>query len=155
MHFYDFDIIRQPSLSTSEEGSLNDKKSDEATLMVLLLAGDDRQAFLFNVLKAAGYTAPEKEVVFVELASTHTALDLATLLLRQSKKLKKVMIFGLSPKQLGLHFNVGLYVPVEVNNYTFLLADDLSVIRDEKSTGNTKKAGALWNSVKAAFMKNT
>lgn len=148
MHFFDFDIIRQPILA-NEVASVN---SSEAELLVIYLGGEDRKQFLFNVLKAAGYTDPDVEVVLVAL-EPDTPFDLSTLLLRQSKKTQKIMIFGLQPKVLGLHFNLGKYFPAEVNGYTFLLADDLLTIRDEKAAGSAQKAGALWKSVKAAYLK--
>lgn len=150
MHFFNFDIIRQPVLANEVASTVT---NDAASLMVVYKGGEDRKAFLFNVLKAAGYTQAEKEVLLITLEGENTAFDLSALLLRQSKKIKKIILFGTEPTQLGLHFNVGTYVPVSVNGYTFLLAHDLILIRDEKAAGKPQKAAALWQSIKAAFMK--
>lgn len=149
-HFFDFDLIRQPEPLDIAEG-----QALAAELVVLFLEGEERKDFLLNILKAAGYTNPKEEVLFLPLSEGNAAFDLSTLLLRQSKKPRGVLIFGLKASALGLHFNLGNYIPVEVNGVVYLLADDLLQIKNEKAAGNAQKAGALWRAVKATFAKNT
>lgn len=147
MQFLDFDLIRQPAppeLTTLTEGS--------SDLLVVFLEGDERLSFLGSILKAAGFADYEKEVNLLSVAEADTALDLSTLLLRKSN-LSRIMIFGIHPKKLGLHFQLAHYVTIEVNHHTYLLGDDLHTIMKEKAAGQTQKAAALWRAVKTAFTR--
>lgn len=149
VRFFDFDLIRLPD--PADTTPLD--KSGPLLLYPGGEAAEERVAFLENVLRAAGYSDPAREVNFIACPSG-AALDLATLLLRQSKKTERIIIFGIEPRTLGLHFQLAAYHPVRVNDRTYLLADDPLTIRDEKTGGKTQKAAALWRAVKAAFLPN-
>lgn len=145
MHFLDFDIIRQPAtpeLTASTKGS--------SDLLVVFVEGEERRTFLGSILKAAGFAAFEKEVSLLGVRDASTAMDLSTLLLRESK-ISRVMVFGIEPKQLGIHFQLAPYVPITVNGHAYLLCDDLATIMTEKAAGKPQKAAALWRAVKIAF----
>lgn len=152
MHYLDFDLIKQPDAS---EEAVHIGSSD---LLVIYLDGEGRKAFLDSILKAAGFDAINEQVSTIRPKAANQDLDLSILLSRlgadaalSDAKIKRIMVFGVPPKKLGLHFQISNYAPVVVNGKTYLLADDLETIKAEKEAGNTQKAGALWRAVKAAF----
>jgi hypothetical protein len=144
MHFLDFELINQPEATLDDLSPTAEKK-----MLVFYCDGAERRSFLFAILKAAGYSDPESNIHLVPISEEKCVLDLSSLLRRL--EVNQVMIFGLSPKDLGLRLQLGPYVPVMVNNCWFMVADDLAVIRDEKEAGKPQKAGALWKAVKARF----
>ncbi|PHI19699.1 hypothetical protein CEQ90_11665 [Lewinellaceae bacterium SD302] len=150
MHYLDYELIRQPISPEGDDGLMKIGSSD---LLVVYPAGDERAVFLNAILKAAGFDAVAEQVSTLCPADEQADIDLSALLLCQPK-IRRIMIFGISGKRLGLHFLVSNYAPIVVNEKTYLFADDLSVIQSEKAAGNARKAGALWQAVKAAF-KNT
>ena len=144
MHFFDFDLINQPEANLGDISPTKEKK-----MLVFYRDGEERRSFLFSILKAAGYADPEATIHFIPVTDEQYAADLSALI--RQLEVNRVMIFGLPPAELGLRLQLGNYVPVEVNNCWFLVADDLAVIRDEKEAGKPQKAGALWKAVKAHF----
>lgn len=144
MHFFDFELINQPEALLDDLSPVKEKK-----MLVFYCDGEGRRSFLFSILKAAGYTNPEAVIHFIPVTEEKYATDLSSLV--RQLEINRVMIFGLSPADLGLRLQLGNYVPVEVNNCWFMIADDLAVIRDEKAAGKSQKAGALWKAVKARF----
>lgn len=160
MYYLDYELIRQP---ISPEGDDELMKIGSSDLLVVYPAGDERTVFLNAILKAAGFDAVPEQVSTLCPADERADIDLSTLLLRPianqagqvcQPKIRRIMVFGISGKRLGLHFLIPNYAPIVVNDKTYLFADDLSVIQSEKAAGNARKAGALWQAVKAAF-KNT
>lgn len=144
MHFFNFDLINQPDAALDEFSPSTEKK-----MLLFYRDGAERRSFLFAILKAAGYADPEKQMHLVPVTEAEYTTDLTSLVRHLS--VNQVMIFGLPLAAFGLRLQLGHYVPVEVNNYWLLTADDLALIRDEKEAGKPQKAGALWKAVKARF----
>jgi len=144
MHFFDFDLIRQP---TPPDLTPQENKQ----LLVIYQEGEERQTFLNNILKAAGYHQPSEQLHLLPLQKQNTEMDLSKAI--RLLNLQQVIIFGVQPATLGLHFQLANYVPVQVNHIWYLLADDLAIIQSEKAAGKPQKAGALWKAIKARFMR--
>ncbi len=145
MQYLDFELIRQPATDSLPFVS-NAKKS----LLVAYIAGEEREQFLFNILRAAGYTNPKEELYLLPLGPGEESQDLSTIC--RQYQIDQVLIFGLNPKHLGLHLRLGNYVPVQVNQCAFMYGHDLAIIKAEKEDGKPQKAGALWQAIKSNFM---
>jgi len=61
-------------------------------------------------------------------------------------QLEKILVFGLAPQQLGLQIIVHNYQPFQLNNCTFLFADDLKIIAADKLL-----KVRLWEALKHIF----
>lgn len=144
MHFFDFDIVRQPAVPKLEPAE------EKQNLLIIFRDGEGKLEFLKSILKAAGYQHPEKELYLLPFSESDASLDLAGLL--RHLKVSRAMVFGLSPEPLGYHLRLAPYVPIEINQRWILLADDLADIFSEKEAGKPQKAGALWQAVKAQFL---
>ncbi len=144
MHFFSFDLIRQPAApSLLPLGAA-------ANLLVLYLEGEGKRAFLFSILQAAGYQEPASSVYLYAVKEGSRAIDLTGLL--RSLSVDRVLIFGLPLAALGWHLQLAPYVAVQVNQNWCLLADDLGLIEAEKNAGKPQKAAALWKGIKTQFL---
>lgn len=144
MHFLDFSLIRQP------EAPALLPIAQPANLLVLFAEGEGKRAFLFNILQAAGYQDPASTVYLQAVAAEDVSLDAIGLL--RALAVNRMLIFGLPLPALGLHLHMAAYVPVEVNQNWWMLADDLGLIEAEKNAGKPQKAAALWKGIKAQFL---
>lgn len=68
-----------------------------------------------------------------------------------SGEAKFVFLFGISGKRLGLHFQLHPYQPVHFGTTTFILADSIADIFEERQSGGKEKSGQLWRTLKACF----
>ncbi len=68
-----------------------------------------------------------------------------------SKTAKFVFLFGISAQRLGLHFQLHPYQPVQFGSTTFVLADSIADIFEERQAGGKEKSGQLWRTLKACF----
>jgi len=97
---------------------------------------------LSKILKAAQFDI-EQDVRLVELSSD----ELFSFTALQSKEVnKQVIILGLTPSQLGLHFTFEKYIPLHHINCDFLVADSLAMINE-----NRQLKAQLWNALKVLF----
>lgn len=65
----------------------------------------------------------------------------------REKRPTHILVFGLSPAQLGLTLQVPPYQPVEFYSTTWLFADALSVLEPDKA-----KKSQLWTALKTLFL---
>jgi hypothetical protein len=59
--------------------------------------------------------------------------------------------FGVSPNRLSMHVNEVKYHPFRLNERTFIFADDLSRIKEERDKGGKRMSGMLWEALQAMF----
>ena len=59
--------------------------------------------------------------------------------------------FGVEPSRLGLRFGLLPYQPVQHAGTTYLLADDINVVFEERQRGGKERAGLLWRSLREIF----
>ena len=69
--------------------------------------------------------------------------------LPERSNLKTVLVFGASPKQLGLQFQVSFYQARKISDLQFLFAPELSIISN--SQGDKKE---LWRALQALFLQS-
>ncbi len=66
--------------------------------------------------------------------------------LYQNTSITKILVFGFVPTQIGLQLNLSKYQAYPINTRTYLFADPLSAIADNK---NLK--GQLWKGLQSMF----
>lgn len=131
----------------AEKSALNHAEGEFARkLMILALAepmATTNRDFLTKVLAAANLNLPQ-DAVFAEIPSNEPVALAPDLKLREPKQ---VLVFGISPVQLGLSFEVQPYQPLQFYGSTWLFADKLSVLEPDK-----QKKGQLWTAIKQIFL---
>jgi len=108
---------------------------------------EDLQSFLEKVLQAVGYQLYE-DTASIQVTSDQK-LSLTQVLRVHS--CAHVLLFGLSPQNLGIHLELPKYVPVRHGVQHYMLADDLEAIYEERQKGGKKMSAALWNMLKQMF----
>jgi len=116
-------------------------------LLVLSLADAEASVnnrfFLTKVLVAAQLNL-DRDALFVEVPATQ---PVGLLMDIRRKKPDHILVFGLPAAQLGLSINVQLYQPFEFRQMTFLFADALPALEQNK-----EKKGQLWTALKTMFL---
>lgn len=141
--FLDFDIYK----NIDETNVINFLLTDnhKHTLIVSLKGNtlEKEQIFLGKILKAIRHDI-KSDVVLAEIEKAKTVHFQVF-----SKKfdLKKVILFGVSPAQLGLHFKIRQYQPLTIGKYTFLWIDALPTLMKNQS-----KKRLLWNNLQMMFL---
>lgn len=102
----------------------------------------DTLALLHNILKAvdAAYKIKTQKIVVGSQVST-LAYPLV-----QNKHPKKILVFGIGLKNLGLHLDIPKYAPTTINEASLLSADNLGLIDTDKSLKIQ-----LWKALQAMF----
>lgn len=117
-------------------------------LAVLCLEEPDSQgnrAFLTKVLAAAQLNL-NQDALLTEIPGKEPRSIAADL--RRHQPLQ-VLVFGLTPAQLGLSVEIPLYQPFSFYGVTWLFADKLSALEPDK----TKKS-QLWTALQKIFFAN-
>ena len=118
----------------------------------LLVIYDGDLPFVVRVLAAAGYDDPKAQLHLIRRQPEDAEqLDLATLAERLD--IDKVILFGQQPSDLGLHFIVQPYYPIEVAGRTYMICQAIREIAAAKSAGNNQPAAALWAGMKQGFLR--
>ena len=100
--------------------------------------------FLEKILTAAGLKL-EKDTLFVQLSETETSSILPVL---KDKQAESVLVFGISPKQLGIQAQIPLYQNTPFYGANFLWADKLSALQSDKAL-----KAKLWQALQLMFLK--
>lgn len=143
--FPDISLIAQP-----EDDAL-DLQLSPRTDLDLLVVYDSERPFLERVLAAAGYDAPTHQLHLLRWTADDGGLLLAQAIRRLS--IKKVILFGQSLPDCGLHFNVAPYFPVTVAGVVYLVVPSVKSIAEAKAQGDNGPAGALWRAIKQQFLR--
>jgi hypothetical protein len=99
--------------------------------------------FLAKVLAAANLNL-EKDTLFAEIPASIPVRFSTDL---KQKEPEQVLVFGLSPAQLGLAIDTLPYNPIAFYGATWLFADVLSALEPDKN-----KKGQLWSALKQMFL---
>lgn len=99
--------------------------------------------FLKKILMAAGLDF-EKDTLFAETKDSEPTTILSVL---KSKHPNQVLVFGVSPGQIGLNVQAAFYRPVVFYGTTFLFSEKLSSIEPDK----TRKTN-LWQALRQMFL---
>lgn len=115
-------------------------------IYVLALAEPDfpgNRAFLSKVLSSVQLNL-DKDTLFAEIPESMQLSFIAEL---KNKQPEHILVFGLSPAQLGFHFEPTFYQPFVFYNFTWIFADALSVLEPDKN-----RKGQLWVALKQLFL---
>jgi len=99
--------------------------------------------FLKKILLAAGLDL-ENDTLLAELEAGG---DLSFMPLLKSKQAESVLVFGLAPKQLGLHLDCPRYQPLRFYGLRFLFADKLSVLEPDQTLKRN-----LWQALQQMYL---
>lgn len=103
--------------------------------------------FLGKILTAASAGLPEQALLIkLTKGSAYSFSRLA-----RKHGLRYVFIFGIAPKNLGLHFHLPLYQPVAAADAIFIMAHPLAAIYEERQKGGKQMSGELWRALKSLF----
>lgn len=102
-----------------------------------------RDDFLRKVFAAAQINLGQDAL----LAAVPTDTPMSILPALREKQPAQVLVFGLSPKTLGLTLNVPFYQPFAFYGATFLFAEKISLLEPDK----TRKAH-LWRALQTLFL---
>lgn len=103
----------------------------------------DRDGFLRKIFAAAQINLEQDAL----LASVPPGTPLSILPTLKAKQPAQVLVFGLSPKMLGLTLNVPVYQPFDFYGATFLFAEKLSLLEPDKA-----RKAQLWRALQTLFL---
>lgn len=79
-----------------------------------------------------------ENISFSDLSRHHTA--------------RHILLFGIEPRQLGLHFSLPLNVPMSFGGSAFLYTFPLHSLFEERTADARPKAATLWKNLKRLFI---
>lgn len=145
--FLDFKIIAAPDQLALPERCVG---GNQKKILVVYCSGKENleKPFLAKVLAAAKIDI-EQDILTLQLTAGEK-FSLAQLL--NFAPFNYCLLFGITPQQAGIQIQPTLYQAFVLGQKTFLFADDLAVIQEERQKGGKEKAGALWMALKALFV---
>lgn len=72
--------------------------------------------------------------------------------LSRHHSIRQVLLFGIEPRQLGLHFSLPLNVPMSFGGRFFLYTYPLALLFEERTADSRPKAASLWKNLKQLFI---
>lgn len=134
--FYDFEVYK-----ITEDCSWKEKINKDRSIVVVVKHANSANLNLLNkIFKAVG-----KDMT-AEVCVINTTTDIVYKDLVPLFDLRKVLVFGLSPKDFGLHINIDIYQTIVFQKVQFLFSDNLETIAN-----NLPKKKQLWAQLQAMF----
>jgi hypothetical protein len=105
--------------------------------------GEAEQAFLSNIVKAIKLDVVQDCHIFI--------LQIEELLIHRylPQNYDVVLVFGLSPKQIGMQIHFVKYASLPISNATYVFVDDLLTLQSDQAIKSK-----LWGMLKMVFAKN-
>lgn len=121
-------------------------------LLILYAPGEEAQGdldrFLGKILRAMDYEL-ERDALTIR-KTPHDPLSLPGLI--ETGRFQHVLLFGLSPDDLGLSLPITPYQPIQHEGITILPADALPTIYQERRSGGKARSVQLWTMLKETFL---
>ena len=114
-------------------------------------AEDEQLAYLKKILAAAKIDLDTDVSALPLPAGEAVQLNLAVF----PVPIAQLILFGVKPEQLCLNFQFPAYQAVSYQGVTFLQADAIGVIQEERLAGKKQKAGALWLALQQIFLASS
>lgn len=147
--FFDFKVFVIPE---SAEVGPTGRGAAQKGLLILYAPGDEAQEdldrFLGKILQAMDYELERDAWTFCK--TPHDSLSLPELI--ETGRCQHVLLFGLSPDELGLPLPITPYQPIQHEGITLLPADDLPTIYQERRSGGKARSVQLWTMLKETFL---
>ncbi len=148
-NFFDFYLF-----PASDEKQLAGRLNGQNARHILAVL-DEREpskeitAFFGKILSAVNLDM-EKDVLLLHLTMPE---NISFSNLHHKYTIEYTLLFGVEPRQLGLHLSLPFYQAAYHNGVYYLRAHSLSEISKERQEGGKKKAGALWKALQQLFLK--
>jgi len=105
-------------------------------------------AFLNKILQAIDYDLDRDAITYYK--TPQQPLSLSELL--REGTFRHVLLFGITPAQVGLNLDASPYEPTTWENVHILSADGLEAIYRERRAGGKEKSARLWAMLKQSFL---
>lgn len=141
--FYNFQIIPLTGIEKIEEKLSG---NNEKGLLVLTKQTENTEALLNfrnKILKAAGFAVPQ-DVLLLNLTD-EDSFSLSSLLSKYP--IESIIVFGFSPKFLGLNWNLSTFTPFLYGDRKYLFTEELGDMENDKG-----KKGQLWKCLQAMYL---
>jgi hypothetical protein len=133
--------------AVSDSSEIKEKLSGKHQKQILIVYLDeknpDMDAFLSKILSAVKIQL-ETDCLILKVEDVFNLPSFS--LIKSLHTLKEVLVFGIKPKDLGLHFEAPQYLITEMSDHKFLFVDSLSVIFN-----TTERKKALWECLQILF----
>ena len=142
--FLDFKIF---ATSDQEFEQIVPNQSQTFTTLVVFESDPNQEeldTFLANILTATKLDL-SKDVCLLK-TTVETSFSFSRL--KTKVPIEKVIIFGISPKIMGINLDLKLYVPMVFQSCIFLLADKLTLIQSD-----VNKKRELWACLQEIYLK--
>ncbi len=145
--FLDFDLLDVP-----ERDSVSAQMRGQNQKNVLIVfpcdeSKEELEAFLGKIFAAVQLDI-KKDTIILNLTDRQRFSFIGT---NQAQNFKTVIAFGIDAARMGVQFATPPYLPVQHEGTTFLFADDLEAIFEERQAGGKQMSGALWAALKEIF----
>ncbi|MBL7807921.1 MAG: hypothetical protein JNN28_08915 [Saprospiraceae bacterium] len=131
----------------AEKTALSNAEGNFARKVAVLALQEPSSAanreFLTKVLAAANLNLTQ-DTLLAEIPAQEPVCIAPDL---QQRKPGHILVFGISPAQLGLSIQISLYQPTAFYGATWLFADALSTLEPDKN-----RKSQLWNGIKTMFL---
>lgn len=134
--FYDFQVYK-----IEEDHSWKEKIDKEQSIIVVVKNASSTDLDLLNKIFQAVGKDMAAEVCVINISQSLTYKELTLLF-----DLKKVLVFGIFPKDFGLHINIDIYQTIVFQKVQFLFSDNLQIIAN-----NLPKKKQLWTQLQTMF----
>lgn len=147
--FFDFKLFVVP-----ETTAISDRcqgKNQREILIILEAAVaeiDELGNFLGRMLGAARIDLAED----VSLLILQPGEQLPLSRVQSQVPFKTMLSFGIAPSRLGLHLEIPKYQSTLHAGITYLFADPLAAIYEERQSGGREMAGAMWAALQEIFL---
>ena len=134
------------SIAEADEMLANSSGDNRKGILVIFRpVGDENPPELLRkILQAAGISPADDTLLLpYEEGRTYSITTLATVM-----SVRDVLVFGVSPAAIGLHWQPAAYVPIVVGERRYLFSHDMEYLGTPK---NKAAKGKLWQALKAMY----
>ncbi len=148
--FYDFALYPLPGLAAIRNSI---KGEGQRSIFIIYRSSEDQAAtlegFLNSIFNAAAVNLP-KDAYLLNLPNNQRVLITD---LYKEFAIDTIFAFGIRPAEIGIQAQFPSYLPVEIDQKTYLFADDIARIHEERQQKGTQLSGALWKAIRQLFKK--
>ena len=146
--FFDFPLFPASHELPTQKFCSGDNQKNILILLKWESALDELKPFLSKVLTSVKLDI-DKDVLIIDKTPEN---NIGFNALLKKYTFRHILIFGILPQELGLHFKLPAYEALSHRGQVYLLTDALVDIYEERQSGGKQKAGALWNCLKSIFI---
>ena len=149
--FKDFKIFAVPETNKLLKRLKGDNQSGVLIVWESVEESEEIEAFLAKILSAVQLDLKRDS----SLIQLHPNEKMRFTQVKDKLSSKYLISFGIQPGRLGLHFENQPYQFIQHQDVTYLFADNLMEIYEERQAGGKQKSGALWKALQAIFLNKS